>query len=126
MCSGPEVESVTKSEGKMIVTFKKSSSPLIVLDLYGYLKGFEIAGNDLHFQYAKATLEGNQVILQNDRISDPVGVSYSWSNNPDGNLFNSAGLPASPFRTDVWKLSTEDAKFDSWIGNRYKTVYQRP
>lgn len=126
VCSGPEVESVTKSTGKMIVTFKKSSSPLVVRDLYGYLKGFEIAGSDQHFQYARATLEGNQVILQNDNVSEPVAVRYSWSNNPDGNLYNSLGLPAAPFRTDTWKLTTEDAKYDAWIGNRYKIVYKRP
>ncbi len=121
-----EVELVTKSAGKMIVTFKKTASPLIVKDLYGYLKGFEIAGNDQHFYYAKATLAGNQVMLENDKVSDPVAVRYSWSNNPDGNLFNSFGLPASPFRTDSWKLTTEGAKFDSWIGNRYKSEYKRP
>ena len=59
-------------------------------------------------------------------MPNPVSVRYSWSNNPDGNLYNSAGLPASPFRTDTWKLTTEGAKFDSWIGNRYKMEYEKP
>ena len=37
----------------------------------------------------------------------PVAVRYSWSDNPDGNLYNTAELPASPFRTDDWKITTE-------------------
>jgi sialate O-acetylesterase len=126
VCSGPEVESVTKSTGKMIVTFKKSASALIVKDRFGYLKGFEIAEEDQHFYYTQAILDGNHVILQNDRVPAPVAARYSWSNNPDGNLYNDAGLPASPFRTDSWKLTTEDNKFDSWIGNRYKMEYIKP
>jgi len=124
--SGPEVEQVTKLTGKMIVTFKKTGSTLIVKNLYGYLKGFEIAGDDQHFYYSKAILDGNNVILQNDMVPNPVSVRYAWSNNPDGNLYNSLGLPATPFRTDTWKLTTEDAKYDSWIGNRYKIEYKRP
>ena len=28
-------------------------------------------------------------------------VRYGWANVPEGNLFNRAGLPASPFRSDV-------------------------
>lgn len=125
--SGPEVEQVAKSTGKIIVTFKKSKfSSLVVKDIYGYLKGFEIAGDDQHFYYTKAILDGNNVILQNEKVPNPVSVRYSWSNNPDGNLYNSAGLPASPFRTDTWKLTTQGAKFDSWIGNRYKMEYEKP
>ncbi len=32
-------------------------------------------------------------------VSHPVAVRYAWANVPEGNLFNRAGLPASPFRT---------------------------
>ncbi len=31
-----------------------------------------------------------------------VAVRYAWANNPECNLYNGAGLPASPFRTDDW------------------------
>jgi len=43
------------------------------------------------------------VIVSSDRVAEPVAVRYAWADNPEGaNLFNAAGLPASPFRTDDW------------------------
>jgi sialate O-acetylesterase len=35
-------------------------------------------------------------------ISDPQAVRYDWADSPDGNLTNTSGIPASPFRTDDW------------------------
>jgi sialate O-acetylesterase len=37
-------------------------------------------------------------------------VRYAWQSNPEATLFNGAGLPAGPFRTDHWKLETESAR----------------
>ena len=72
-------------------------------DRYGYLKGFAIAGSDKKFFWAKARIEGDDVVVQSDKVNDPVAVRYGWANNPDdANLFNEEGLPASPFRTDTW------------------------
>ena len=31
-------------------------------------------------------------------VAAPMAVRYGWANVPDCNLFNAAGLPASPFR----------------------------
>ena len=35
-------------------------------------------------------------------VPKPVAVRYAWADNPECNLINEAGLPASPFRTDDW------------------------
>ena len=81
-------------------------------DKYGYLKGFAIAGKDQKFKYAKAQIQGNQVVVYSDEISSPVAVRYSWENDPaDSNLFNKDGFPAGPFRTDNWKGITENIKY---------------
>ena len=32
---------------------------------------------------------------------------YAWADNPECNLVNREGLPASPFRTDTWPGITE-------------------
>ena len=43
------------------------------------------------------------VIVTSPDVKSPVAVRYAWENWPTCNLFNGAGLPASPFRTDDWK-----------------------
>jgi sialate O-acetylesterase len=49
-------------------------------------------------------IENDTIIVRSAAVMAPVTVRYAWSNYPVGcNLFNAAGLPASPFRTDDWK-----------------------
>jgi sialate O-acetylesterase len=69
----------------------------------GELKGFAIAGPDHRWVWAQARIKGNQVVVTSPEVKSPAAVRYAWANNPDCNLFNGAGLPASPFRTDDWK-----------------------
>lgn len=76
----------------------------------GDLKGFAIAGEDQKFHWAKAVIQGNQIIVSSDEVPNPVAVRYDWGNNPEGNLYNGAGLPASPFRTDHWPDTTAQKK----------------
>jgi sialate O-acetylesterase len=66
-------------------------------------QGFAIAGNDQQFVWAKDKIVDDKVIVWSDRVREPAAVRYSWAANPAGNLFNAAGLPASPFRTDDWE-----------------------
>lgn len=68
----------------------------------GDLKGFSIAGEDKKFYWATAKIEGDSVVVSSDKVASPVAVRYAWANNPDCNLYNKEGLPASPFRTDTW------------------------
>ena len=52
--------------------------------------------------------EGESVIVSSGEVSQPVAVRYAWASNPEGaNLVNGEGLPASLFRTDDWKVSTQ-------------------
>ena len=64
------------------------------------LQGFAIAGEDGRFVWAEAVRDGDDVIVSSEEIPRPRHVRYNWANNPTGNLFNQAGLPAAPFRTD--------------------------
>ena len=72
-------------------------------DAGGKLKGFAIAGSDKKFRWANAEIDGETVVVHSDKIPNPVSVRYAWAINPIGNLYNKAGLPASPFRTDSWQ-----------------------
>ncbi len=64
------------------------------------LRGFAIAGKDGRFVWAKATIDGNTVVVTHADVPEPVAVRYAWADNPDCNLVNSEGLPASPFKTE--------------------------
>ena len=71
------------------------------------LKGFAIAGADSAFAWAEARIDGDEVVVYSPDVQDPVAVRYGWANNPAANLYNTEGLPASPFRTDDWPGVTE-------------------
>jgi sialate O-acetylesterase len=64
------------------------------------LKGFAIAGADKKWAFANARIEGDKILLSHESIKAPLFVRYAWADNTVGNLFNGAGLPAGPFRTD--------------------------
>lgn len=70
------------------------------------LSGFAIAGADQKFVWADAKIVGKKVVVSAPSISAPVAVRYAWADNPVCNLYNAAGLPASPFRTDDWPCTT--------------------
>jgi hypothetical protein len=70
----------------------------------GALRGFVIAGADQQWRPAQARIEGDTVVVAHPEVAAPVAVRYAWAANPDANLVNGAGLPASPFRTDSWPI----------------------
>jgi sialate O-acetylesterase len=69
-------------------------------------RSFAIAGRDRKFVWANARLVGTTVTLSHPQVATPVAVRYAWANHPEVNLVDDAGLPAMPFRTDDWPLST--------------------
>ena len=71
------------------------------------LTGFAIAGEDRKFVWADATIDGDTVLVSSHDVAKPVAVSYGWADNPDCNLYNKEGLPASPFRSDNWPRATQ-------------------
>ncbi len=68
--------------------------------------GFTLAGADQLFHPAVAKIDGDTVVLTSPDVPAPVAARYAWADNPTCTLFNQAGLPASPFRTDAWALLT--------------------
>ena len=69
-----------------------------------FLKGFVICGANRKFIPAVATIDGEDVLVFSPEVKEPLAVRYAWADNPDCNLYNQAGLPASPFRTDTFDL----------------------
>lgn len=109
---GPQFTKMTAEGNRAIIAFGNVGSGLVTKDKYGYLRGFEVAGADKKFYYAKADIQGNTVIVHADSVATPVAVRYGWADdNGDVNLYNREGFPAIPFRTDAWKGITEAARF---------------
>jgi sialate O-acetylesterase len=98
--SGPIISAAQGEEGKIRVTFRFADG-LKTTD-GGKPKGFALAGDDKKFRWANAEIEGDHVVLSSPEVPNPVAARYAWQDNPETNLVNGAGLPASPFRTDDW------------------------
>lgn len=102
VCCAPTFSKAEVRDGQIIVTFATHGSGLTVRNKYGYVEGFAVAGADRRFVWAKAFLRDGRVVVCSDRVKEPVAVRFAWGDNPDVNLYNTAGLPATPFRTDNW------------------------
>ncbi len=112
LSQGPQFQSMQTEGNKAILTFTSTGAGLTAAGKYGYLKGFEIAGADKVFHWAKAEIRDGKVMVWSDSVASPVAVHYGWADdNMEANLFNKEGLPAEPFRTDAWKGITEEARF---------------
>ncbi|KAA8484713.1 sialate O-acetylesterase [Arcticibacter tournemirensis] len=110
--SGPVFKSIQIRDNQAILSFKYAEGGLWAKDKYGYVKGFEIAGSDQKFYYAKVTIDGDKVVVAHSKVPNPVAVRYGWADDAsDGNLYNEAGLPAAPFRTDHWNGITDRVKY---------------
>ncbi len=97
--SGPIYKEATNEGNQITISFNHTGSGLITND-GETLREFAIAGADKKFVWANAKIEGDKVIVWHDTISNPVYVRYAWADNPDVNLYNKEGLPASPFSTE--------------------------
>jgi sialate O-acetylesterase len=101
--SGPIYESMAVEGEKVRLRFKYVYGGLVAKNWPSpALSGFEIAGDDHEFVAAEAKIDGDTVVVRSEKAPHPVAVRYAWAMNPSCNLYNRAGLPASPFRTDDW------------------------
>ncbi len=96
--SGPTYDSMSVSGNRVTLVFKHLGGGLVAKG--GDLRGFTIAGADNKFIAAQAAIEGDTIVVSSESVVAPVTVRYGWTNVPDVNLYNQAGLPASPFQTD--------------------------
>ncbi len=130
--SGPVYDSMKIANGKAVLTFKhaeaglvakplpetydvksqtKETAPLVRNSPGSQLEGFAICGEDKKWVWADAKIRGNTVVVSSGKVPAPVAVRYAWSDDPTCNLYNSAGLPASPFRTDDFPAVTLNGKY---------------
>jgi sialate O-acetylesterase len=110
--TGPMYKSMTVTGSRIELSFDHRGSGWLVKDKYGYIKGFEIAGADKRFHFAKAMTDGDKIVVWTESVTQPVAVRYNWSDDAsEGNVYNKELFPMAPFRTDSWEGVT--------VKNRY-------
>jgi sialate O-acetylesterase len=106
--AGPAFSTMERLPGALRVHFDHTDGGLAAKG--GKLEQFAIAGEDRKWVWADARIEGDTVLVWSAAVPDPKEVRYAWQSNPPATLFNGAGLPAAPFRTDHWPGITETVK----------------
>lgn len=107
--SGPLFKAMTVEGGAARLTFDHLGGGLTA-KAGGPLTGFTLAGADRKFVPADARMDGDTVVVSSPQVSSPAAVRYAWSADPAISLYNKAGLPALPFRTDDWPGVTVNNK----------------
>ena len=97
---GPVLQSVTRQGSSMVLKFTNTGGALSLKGEAGRV--FAIAGADQKFEWATPQITGDTITLTSPNVKQPVAVRFGWSNLPRAFVYNKAGLPASPFRTDKW------------------------
>ena len=97
--AGPRYRSMQRDGHRIRLKFDRVGGGLVAKG-GGRLQGFAIAGADGRFVWGDAAIEGDTVVVSSQQVAQPTAVRYGWADNPDCNLYDQAGLPASPFRTD--------------------------
>jgi sialate O-acetylesterase len=107
--SGPEYKAHAIAGDKVTVAFSHVGGGLTINGDDKELAGFALCGDDKVFHPAAATIQGDAVVLHSDKVAKPVAARFGWVNfaKPTLNFFNKAGLPAVPFRTDDFPLTTK-------------------
>lgn len=103
--SGPTLKSVDRLSGSIRLHFAHADKGLVARG--GKLEEFAIAGEDRKWYWADARIDGDTIVVSSPSVPNPKEARYAWQSNPAATLFNGAGLPAAPFRTDAWRGKTE-------------------
>jgi sialate O-acetylesterase len=103
--AGPTLTTVDRLPDSIRLHFANADGGLVVKG--PKLEEFSIAGEDRKWYWADARIVGDTVVVSSPTVTNPKEVRYAWQSNPAATLFNGAGLPAGPFRTDSWPGVTE-------------------
>lgn len=102
---GPTVDAMERETASIRLHFTHADGGLVVKG--DKLGQFEIAGDGRKWIWADAHIIGDYILVSSSLVQNPTQVRYAWQSNPEATLFNGAGLPAAPFRTDTWTGITE-------------------
>jgi len=97
--TGPLFEKLDAHMNKATVHFKAGTAEGLQA-AEGALDCFEAKGVDGDYFPVKASIDGDRIQIESDKVNRIVHVRYNWNGMPDQGLVNADGLPAMPFRTE--------------------------
>lgn len=100
VASGPVFNKAEVQGSKIKVTFKQVDQGLTTSNSKEP-SHFEISEDGINFLPARATIEGNDVLVWNDTIKSPAHVRMGWSEVAIPNLKDKNGWPVFQFTTVV-------------------------
>ncbi|MBK8476370.1 MAG: hypothetical protein IPL39_08615 [Opitutaceae bacterium] len=100
VCIGPTFAALDTMPGALRIRYSGTEGGLVVKG--EKLGEFAVAGADRVWRWAEARIDGETVVVSSPQVPQPVAVRYAWQANPLATLYNGAGLPAAPFRSDDW------------------------
>lgn len=99
VASAPKAKSLKRTKDGLWVKFDGGD---LMVKGGGDIKQIAIAGADHKYVWASAAIKGKALLVWSEQVPEPVSVRYAWADNPEGaNLYNSAGLPLSPFELSL-------------------------
>jgi sialate O-acetylesterase len=122
--SGPLFKSAAVQGSAMVVTFDHADQGLMAGHILGVgklekakdgkLNGFELVGSDGQWHAAQAIIHGEILRVSSSSVPKPLAVRYATHPtapmDKPWNLYNKAGLPASPFCSDWARMAYDPAK----------------
>ncbi|MEI6646765.1 MAG: sialate O-acetylesterase [bacterium] len=108
VAAGPALTDARFAPGRATLVFDPGGKDQSLVFKNSATNGFELAGADGKFVPASAQLNGNTIILIADGMTTPCSLRYAWADNPPATVFNTAGLPAAPFRKTAPAISVND------------------
>jgi sialate O-acetylesterase len=106
--AGPTLKSVERLSASIRLHFAHADGGLVAKG--DKLAEFSIAGADHKWYWAEARIDGDTIVVSSPSVPHPTEARYAWQSNPAATLYNGAGLPAVPFRTDTWPGVTEKVR----------------
>ncbi|MEL5892353.1 glycoside hydrolase family 88 protein [Bacteroides sp. GD17] len=123
VCSGPLFKTMKVEGDKAVLSFDYAEDGLMTPNNEP-VKGFLIAGADRRFYPATAVIRGSRLEVSAPQVEVPVAVRYAFCNFFRVNLYNKAGLPAVPFRSDAWEPGSYARWFADSEMRRFPQAYQ--